>query len=254
METRQKYVAGNWKMNLTFEKGKELSIAIVDTMVASPTVVILCPPFVHLRTTNNLIKDVHNLKLGAQNCSHEANGAYTGEVSAPMLTSVGCEYVIIGHSERREYFSETDELLSLKVRTSLKSGLKPIFCCGEKLLERENNLQKKVVEQQLITGLFEHLSETEFSKVIISYEPVWAIGTGKNATPAQAQEMHAFIRSLVAKRYNKKLAEATPIIYGGSCKAANARDLFAQKDVDGGLIGGASLNAVEFVEIVKASF
>lgn len=240
-------------MNCTFEEGRMLVQTIRDNLDPSDSLVIFCPPFIHLRTVSILIKDVFHLKMGAQNCHEKESGAFTGEISAGMLKSVGCEYLIIGHSERREYFKETDLLLAEKVRIALKYKLSPIFCVGEKLTDREAGNQEQVVENQLNIGLFDHLSKFEFANVVIAYEPVWAIGTGINASPQQAQDMHFFIRNLIAKKYGGETAHLTPILYGGSCKPSNAADLFVQPDVDGGLIGGASIQATDFVAIVQAN-
>jgi triosephosphate isomerase (TIM) len=248
---RQRIVAGNWKMNQNFDEGRDLTISIIQKLGPSETITVLCPPFVHLNYVSMLAKGIANLKVGAQNCHTENSGAYTGEISATMLKSVGADYVILGHSERRQYFGETDEFLAKKVDAVLSNDLLPIFCCGELLESREAGKQEAVVSRQLEGGLF-HLSEEQFSKVVIAYEPVWAIGTGKTASPAQAQEMHKFIRDLISKKYNAGLANLTTILYGGSCKPDNAKELFSQPDVDGGLIGGASLKAADFVAIVNS--
>jgi triosephosphate isomerase (TIM) len=248
---RRKIVAGNWKMNKTFDEGTDLLKAIIEKTGKNNALAIVCPPFIHLSNFSKIIKKKKNLKLGAQNCHQVTSGAYTGEVSAPMLKSCGVEFVILGHSERREYFGEEESLLAKKVDTVLSSELQPIFCVGEKLEFREANQQAEVVKKQLEGGLF-HLDLENFSKVVVAYEPVWAIGTGKTASPAQAQEMHAFIRKLIEKKYGRKAANATSILYGGSCNAANAAELFSQKDVDGGLIGGAALKADDFITILNS--
>ncbi len=248
---RRKIVAGNWKMNKNFEEGRDLVISIIDKLGSTDALAIVCPPFIHLNYFSTLLHDIANLKLGAQNCHFESSGAYTGEVSAPMLKSVGVEFVILGHSERREYFGESEALLAKKVNAVLDNGLSPIFCVGEKLDKREAKEQEAVVQKQLEGGLF-HLSAEQFRNVVVAYEPVWAIGTGKTASPAQAQEMHAFIRQLIQKKYGKEMADTTTILYGGSCNAANAAELFSQKDVDGGLIGGAALKADDFISIIKS--
>ena len=245
---RKQIVAGNWKMNLDFNEGRDLSIAVLRALGPSDTIVIFCPPFIHLNYISMLTNGVANVSLGAQNCHTNEGGAYTGEISAPMLKSVGCEYVIIGHSERRAYFGEDNETLASKVNMAIKHGLQPIFCCGEKLEARENGTQEKVVEEQLAGGLF-HLDAAAFANAVIAYEPVWAIGTGKTASPDQAQDMHAHIRKLVTNKYGEEIANGTSILYGGSCKPGNAKELFAKPDVDGGLIGGASLKAADFVAI-----
>lgn len=212
---------------------------------------VLCPPFIHLAQLTKLSSEISNLFIGAQNCHQAPYGAYTGEISAGMLKSVGCNFVIIGHSERREYFEESDELLTSKVNAVLANDMRPIFCCGERLETREAGTQEALVLSQLENGVF-HLDSEAFSKIVIAYEPVWAIGTGKTASPGQAQEMHTFIRSLILKKYGKELADNTPILYGGSCKPDNAAEIFSQPDVDGGLIGGASLKASDFVAIVNS--
>lgn len=251
MKKRQRIVAGNWKMNKNYEEGRDLAKDIVECLQPSDVIVVLATPFIHLNSISNIIKGVSNLKLGAQNCHQEESGAYTGEVSASMLKSVGVDYVIIGHSERREYFNESDALLAKKVDTVLGKNMIPIFCCGEKLEVREANQHLQLVENQVKNALF-HLSPEDFEKVVIAYEPVWAIGTGKTASPEQAQGMHLHIRNVLAKQYGDELAQATTILYGGSVNAANAKELFQQPDVDGGLVGGASLKAEDFVTIVNS--
>lgn len=251
MKKRQLIVAGNWKMNKNYEEGRDLAKDIVERLQPSNIIVILATPFIHLNSVSNIIKGVSNLKLGAQNCHQEESGAYTGEVSAGMLKSVGVEYIIIGHSERREYFQESDELLAKKVEVVLAKGMTPIFCCGEKLEVREANQHLELVENQVKNALF-HLSPEEFEKVVIAYEPVWAIGTGKTASPEQAQEMHLHIRNVLTQKYGEEVAQATTILYGGSVNAANAKELFAKPDVDGGLVGGASLKTEDFVTIVNS--
>ena len=251
MNKRQLIVAGNWKMNKLYEEGRDLAKDIVEQLQPTGVLVVLATPFIHLNSVRNIIKDISNLKLAAQNCHEAENGAYTGEVSVGMLKSVGVEFVIIGHSERREYFGETDAQLALKVDAVLSKGLQPIFCCGEKLDVREAGQHKQLVASQLSNALF-HLSEEAFRRVVIAYEPVWAIGTGQTASPAQAQEMHAHIRQLIAQHYNEEIANLTPIQYGGSVNPGNAKELFAQPDVDGGLVGGASLKASDFVAIVNS--
>ncbi len=248
---RQLIVAGNWKMNMTYQEGRELARGVVDKLQPFEVLVILCTPHIHLYNVSNMIKGISNLKLGAQNCHEAESGAFTGEVSAPMLRSCGVEYVILGHSERREFFQESDALLAKKIDTVLAHGMQPIFCCGEKLDVREAGGHKDLVAEQVSGGLF-HLDAEAFSQVVIAYEPVWAIGTGKTASPEQAQEMHQYIRRLVQEKYGAETAEATSILYGGSVKPANAKELFAQPDVDGGLVGGASLKATDFVSIVAS--
>jgi triosephosphate isomerase len=247
---RKLIVAGNWKMNKSLQEGIELAKAVNEKVNGQKAIVILCTPFIHLTEVKKVINK-STLFLGAQNCSSKQAGAYTGEISASMIKSTGADYVIIGHSERRAYFKETDSTLNKKVRLALENDLIPIYCCGEVLPEREAGRHLDVVSRQINEGLFS-LSTKEFSKVIIAYEPVWAIGTGVNATPEQAQEMHAYIRSLIAGKYGKEVAEDTTIQYGGSCKPSNARELFANPDVDGGLIGGASLEAEDFMAIINS--
>ncbi len=248
---RQKIVAGNWKMNTSIAQGKELVCGIMDRIAEVPQGVklIVAPPFTHLSTAAVTLEG-GPVGLAAQNCADHESGAYTGEVSAAMIESVPCQYVILGHSERREYYGETDETLLSKIKLALAHHLIPIFCVGEVLEERESDMHFQVVSSQLREVLFS-LSPDDYAKVIIAYEPVWAIGTGKTATSEQAQEMHAFIRSFLADTFGE-LAENTPILYGGSCKPSNAAELFAQHDVDGGLIGGASLKAEDFIAIAKA--
>jgi len=250
---REKIVAGNWKMNKTFLEAEEVLSEITDLLAEredQDVKVIVCPPFVFLELAIDLSYE-GQFAVGAQDVSEYENGAYTGEVSAEMLRSMDISYCIAGHSERRKYFHETDEMIKNKVDGLLRNNISPIFCCGEQLSEREASKHLHVVKTQLKKSLF-HLPAEEFRKVIIAYEPVWAIGTGVNATPEQAQEMHAYIRELIEKQYSKEIAENTTILYGGSCNAANALALFSNPDVDGGLIGGASLKAKEFAAIVTA--
>jgi len=250
---RKKIVAGNWKMNMGMNEGAVLATAINDHFTALPLTgkeVVLCTPFIHLGVVSALVT-ARGITVGAQNCNDHKSGAYTGEISAAMISSTGASNVIIGHSERRSLYGEDDSLLAAKTKIALENGLRVIFCCGELLPEREQNLHFEVVKRQLEQGLF-ILPEDEFKKCIIAYEPVWAIGTGVTASPAQAQEMHRFIREQVAKHYGSNVADDTTILYGGSCKASNAAELFANPDVDGGLIGGASLVSEEFCNIVKA--
>lgn len=251
MQKRTKIVAGNWKMNKTYSEGRDLTLDIVNKLQPTETLVVLCPPFTHLQNTHTAINDISNLKLGAQNCHTEDSGAYTGEVSAPMLTSCGCEFVLIGHSERRAYFNEDDALLAQKATQAIRHGLRPVFCCGEPLEIREKGTHEAFVADQLEQGLGE-LSADDMRQVVIAYEPVWAIGTGKTASPEQAQGMHAYIRQLIAEKYGEEIADGMSILYGGSVKPANAGDIFSKPDVDGGLIGGASLHADDFIAIVEA--
>ena len=250
----KKIVAGNWKMNNTLDEGLKLTSEIVNMVndeVTDDVIVVLAPPFVHLTTVQSSIKVAEKVHLAAQNSSNHASGAYTGEVSAAMLASVGAQYVILGHSERREYFNETNDQLATKVDLALESGLQPIFCCGESLEIRENGDFIGFVCKQIEESLF-HLSAESFGKVVIAYEPIWAIGTGRTASSEQAQEMHEALRKFIESRYGNKIASDTSILYGGSCKPSNAPELFACKDVDGGLIGGASLKSRDFVDIIKS--
>ncbi|MFO7370219.1 MAG: triose-phosphate isomerase [Bacteroidales bacterium] len=247
---RKKIVAGNWKMNKTLQEGVELAKTVNNQVEDSDVAVILCTPFIHLAEVSKVItKD--SLFLGAQNCASETSGAFTGEVSVDMIKSTGAEYVIIGHSERRSYYNEDDALLNKKTKLALAAGLTPIFCCGEVLAERQSGKHMQVVKSQIEKGLFD-LSPEDFGKVVLAYEPVWAIGTGVTATADQAQEMHKVIRDLVSEKYGSRVAEDTSILYGGSCKPSNANELFSNPDVDGGLIGGASLSAGDFMGIVSA--
>ena len=248
---RKKIVAGNWKMNTTLQEGvglaKDVNEALKHAEVECD--VVICVPFTHLAPVNEVIDS--KLGLGAENCADHKSGAYAGEVSASMVASTGATYVILGHSERRQYYGETAETLKEKVALALDNNLTPIFCIGEVLEQRENGSYLDVVKSQIEDALF-GLSAAEFSKLVLAYEPVWAIGTGKTATDDQAQEMHAHIRSVIAGKYGKEIADNTSILYGGSCKPSNARALFAKPDVDGGLIGGASLDAESFMGIVTA--
>jgi len=251
---RKKIVAGNWKMNKDLEAGLSLASEVIN-MVADEYhgtgIAILCTPFVHLHSVSKLLAGNTKVALAAQNCSQYQSGAYTGEISVEMIKSVGATWVVLGHSERREYFNETDALLLEKTKTVLGAGLNPIFCCGEPLAIREGGEYLNYVKDQLTHGLFA-LSAEDFSKIVIAYEPIWAIGTGLTASPEQAQEMHAALRTHIAAHYGAEIAENTSILYGGSVKASNAKELFSCPDVDGGLVGGASLQSREFTEIVKA--
>lgn len=249
---RKKIVAGNWKMNMNLQEGVALAKELNETLNAEkPNCgVIICTPFIHLASVAQILnQDV--IALGAENCADKEKGAYTGEVSAEMVKSTGAQYVILGHSERRQYYNETPEILREKVLLALKNGLKVIFCIGETLEEREAEKQNEVVKAELEGSVF-NLSAEEFKNIVIAYEPIWAIGTGKTATAEQAEEIHAYIRSIVAEKYGKETAEDTTILYGGSCKASNAPELFAKPDIDGGLIGGASLKAADFKGIIDA--
>ena len=248
---RKKIVAGNWKMNTDYAEGISLFSEIVNIVrdeKKGDQIAVICAPFIHLNSLSKLGGDT--VKIGAQNCHQNESGAFTGETSAKMIKSVGCEYVIIGHSERRQYFAESDALLAEKTKIALSHGLIPLFCIGETLDERNNGNFFEILKGQLENGVF-GLDEADFAKVVIAYEPVWAIGTGLTATAEQAQEVHAFIRSELVYRYGEEVAEDTSILYGGSCNPKNAAELFAQKDIDGGLIGGASLKSRDFADIVK---
>lgn len=249
---RKNIVAGNWKMNTTVPEGVALAKEVYEALKATKANcdVIICTPFTHLCPVAAVI-DQNVLGLGAENCADHKSGAYTGEVSAPMVASTGAKYVILGHSERRQYYGETAETLREKVALALENGLTPIFCIGEVLSEREDGSFNDVVRRQVEEGLF-NLSAEDFGKIILAYEPVWAIGTGKTATPDQAEDMHAWIRSVIAGKYGAEVAENTSILYGGSCKPSNAAELFAKPDIDGGLIGGASLKCADFMGIVNA--
>jgi triosephosphate isomerase len=250
---RKKIVAGNWKMNQDYTAGLALFseiLTMVDDEVLGQQEVVVCPPFIHLSSLVTLAKNSKKVSIGAQNCHHAASGAYTGEIAASMIASVGVQYVILGHSERRQYFGETDDLLAEKTDSALKNGLKPIFCIGETLQERESGKFLEVIASQLKNGVF-HSSAEQFAAIVLAYEPVWAIGTGLTATPEQAQEVHAFIRQEIENNYDAAIADNCTILYGGSCNPKNAAELFAQPDIDGGLIGGASLKSRDFVDIVK---
>jgi triosephosphate isomerase len=250
---RKKIVAGNWKMNLGLDEGAALVNDICKEMpvLSESRQVVIAPPYLHLTQTAEQLAGKAHISLGAQNCHHEAAGAYTGEVSAAMLKSAAVAYVIIGHSERREYLKENDAMLAKKVNQALGNGLKVIFCCGEPLEVRDANTQNSYVESQINAGLF-HLAAEQLKDIVIAYEPIWAIGTGRTATSAQAQDMHAHIRGVISAQYGKEAAENISILYGGSCNPTNAAELFACPDVDGGLIGGASLKAAQFLAIVGA--
>ena len=249
---RKKIVAGNWKMNLNLQEGVALAKEINEAMTAEkPNCdVVICTPFIHLASVAKEL-NASLVGLGAENCADKEKGAYTGEVSAEMVKSTGAQYVILGHSERRQYYGETAEILKEKVQLALANGLKVIFCCGETLEERESNRQNAVVKAELEGSVF-NLSAEEWKNIILAYEPIWAIGTGKTATSDQAEEMLCYIRSIVAEKYGKEVAEETSILYGGSCKASNAPELFSKPNIDGGLIGGASLKAADFKGIIDA--
>jgi triosephosphate isomerase len=249
---RKKIVAANWKMNKTLQEGKTLVTSIISGSIDDGDVLkIIFPPSVFITELNLLLKENSTFFTGAQNCYHKENGAFTGEISAEAVASCGASYIIIGHSERRQYFNETAEQLKQKVNLALKNKLSPVYCVGEKLNERQTNHYFTAIKNQLQEVLF-HLTETEIKNTIIAYEPVWAIGTGLTATPEQAQEMHSFIRLALAEKYGTNLANQISILYGGSCNAQNAKQLFSCADVDGGLIGGASLVAEDFLQIVNS--
>ena len=250
---RKKIVAGNWKMNMDYNEGLALFSEIANMVkdeITGQQQAVVCSPFIHLYSLSQLAKGVDKVAIGAQNCHQKESGAYTGEISAKMVKSTGAAYVIIGHSERRQYFGEDNQLLAEKAEAALNSSLKPIFCIGETLEERENDSYFDVIRTQLKEGVL-GLTESQFAQVILAYEPVWAIGTGKTASAEQAQEIHAFIRNEIAENYNQQVADDTTILYGGSCNPKNAPELFAQPDIDGGLIGGASLKSRDFLDIVK---
>ena len=249
---RKKIVAGNWKMNMNLQDGIALAKELNETLTAEkPNCgVIICTPFIHLASVANII-DSNIIGLGAENCADKVSGAYTGEVSAEMVKSTGANYVILGHSERRAYYHETPEILKEKVKLALANDLDVIFCIGEVLEDREANKQNEVVKAQLEGPLFD-LTAEEFSHIILAYEPVWAIGTGKTATADQAEEMHAFIRQTIADKFGAEAAENVSILYGGSCKPTNAKEIFSKVNVDGGLIGGAALKAADFKGIIDA--
>ena len=250
---RKKVIAGNWKMNNDLSETQNL-ISKLSNGLSKEKIncdVIVCPPFTSLMEASSLLKNT-TIKLGAQNMFYEDSGAYTGEISASMLKSVGCEYVILGHSERRTFFYDTNEVINKKIKKALESGLKPIFCIGETLEQREKNVTIEVIKQQLTIGLND-ISENSLSNIIVAYEPVWAIGTGRNATPEQAEDVHKYIRSWIKEKYSSNVAESLVIQYGGSVKPDNAKELLSQKDIDGALVGGACLKAESFMSIIKAA-
>jgi triosephosphate isomerase len=252
MSFRRKIVAGNWKMNNSLSEALSLMdgiLAHLDTRTTAE--IIVCPAYPFIGPIIHHLKDFNRIKLGAQNCSEHISGAFTGEVSAPMLQSIDCHYVIIGHSERRTYFNESNDQIKQKIKRALENNLAPIFCVGEKLDQRQNESHFNTVKEQLKEVLFDFNSK-ELKKLIIAYEPVWAIGTGVTATTAQAQEMHAFVRKTITELFDADFASELPILYGGSCNAQNAKELFSCADVDGGLIGGASLKAADFCSIIHS--
>lgn len=253
--TRKNIVAGNWKMNTSMDRGlalaKEIE-GIAKHEVMQDSEIILFPPFTSLAAIIKLLAGNPNIKVGAQNCHHEENGAFTGSISADMIASVGATHVIIGHSERRQFAHEDNLLLAQKIDLALKNNLVPIYCFGETLLERNSGEYLKVITDQVEEGLF-HLSKDEFNTIILAYEPIWAIGTGETASPHQANEIHALVRKQIEQKYGSQTAANIRILYGGSVKPNNANELFSQSDIDGGLIGGAALDARSFIEIIKHS-
>lgn len=246
---RKKIVAANWKMNLGIAEGVALVTALQQENLDAGCEVVIAPPLTHLAPIGQVL--ANGMQLGAQHCHFERSGAYTGEVAVSMLKEIGATYIITGHSERRQLFNESNEAIRLKVNAILDGAIIPIFCCGESLDLRESNTHKAFVERQLQESLF-HLTGNEIRDVVIAYEPIWAIGTGVTASPEQAQEMHAFLRAVIARKYSDDVAQAVSILYGGSIKADNALAIFSQPDVDGGLVGGASLQAAGFAAIVRA--
>lgn len=250
---RKQIAAANWKMNCTYQQAESLLNDVLQAGIdlQDDQQVIFAVPFPYLMMANKAVANKPNYFIAAQNCYHQASGAFTGEVSAEMLKSINITYCIIGHSERREYFNETNAQLAEKINLLFANGITPVFCCGEPLSIREAGTQNGYVEQQIKESLF-HLPADDIARLVIAYEPIWAIGTGKTATTAQAQEIQEYIRSVIAKRYGADIASNIPILYGGSVKANNAKELFASPDVDGGLVGGASLVAKDFAEIIKA--
>lgn len=250
---KQKIIAANWKMNTCLKTGLSLAKEINNYLVNAnhQQLIILGVPFTHLKLIADNV-DFKKIMIAAQNCSDKVSGAYTGEISASMIKSAGASCVIIGHSERRSIYKETDDIIKNKINHCLSNSMFPLFCCGETLEERKQNKQFEVVEKQIKAALF-HLDRFNFERILIAYEPVWAIGTGEVASPEQAQEIHAHIRSLLKDKFDEKLANNTPILYGGSVKPDNAKSLFSKPDIDGGLIGGASLKAKDFIEIIKSA-
>lgn len=251
---RKQIAAANWKMNLTYQQAEKLLDDVLSEKLElgyDNRQVIFAVPFPYLIMANSEVAEERGFAIAAQNCYQKSSGAFTGEVSAEMLQSIGIKYCVIGHSERREYFAETNQVLAEKIDLCLKHEIAPIFCCGEPLAIREEGTQNEFVETQLAESLF-HLNEENIQKIIVAYEPIWAIGTGVTATAKQAQEMHAHIRSVLSKQFGEEIGNNISILYGGSVKANNAKELFANEDVDGGLVGGASLVADDFIEIIKA--
>lgn len=254
IDMRKKIIAGNWKMNNDSDNALKLTSEVVNIAsdeVSADVVLVVIPPFPFLKSVSGLLKVNENVFLGAQNCHEKKSGAYTGEVSVEMLKSVGTKYVVIGHSERREYFNETNQQVALKTDAVLAEGLTPIFCCGESLDTREHGDPYAFVKNQISESLF-HLSNDDFKQIVIAYEPIWAIGTGRTATSDQAQYMHAALRKHIAEKYGKDIADSISLLYGGSCNPTNAKELFSCEDVDGGLIGGASLKSRDFIDIATS--
>ncbi len=249
--TRRKIAAGNWKMNNSYDAGMELVRSLSKADIPSDVEVVLGIPYVFLKDSIEILENIPSISVAAQNCHFQEKGAYTGEISAEMLASILCPYVILGHSERRQYFKESNEELAINVNTAFSQNLKVIFCCGEPLDIRKACKQNKFVCNQLEESLF-HLSSSEIADIVIAYEPIWAIGTGETASPEQAQDMHKNLREHLAKKYGEEIANQIPILYGGSVKSANAKEIFSQNDVDGGLVGGASLDAEHFEKIINS--
>ncbi len=248
----RKLVVGNWKMNLTLEQSKDLIQELANS-VSFHAYVVIAAPVAYLHPLKDFIVGKRNIHLAAQNVHHEEFGAFTGELSAPMLASLGIEYCIVGHSERRTHFKEKNEILAQKVSQLLNHEIIPIYCVGETLEQREKGRTYDVIKKQIKEGLF-HLNAEQIEQVIIAYEPVWAIGTGKTATPEQAEEVHAFIRNYIAKKYGEEVSDEISLLYGGSITAENAAALFEKPNIDGGLVGGASLKSSDFIQIIKANF
>jgi triosephosphate isomerase len=250
---RKQIAAANWKMNKTVDEGKSLlkEILNADIHIIDNREVLFAVPYPYLIVMNELIAGKQNMHIAAQNCHHKKSGAYTGEVSVEMLKSIGINYCLVGNSERREYFAESNQVIAQKVDLCLEAGITPVFCCGEPLEIRDSSTQNEYVNNQMIESIF-HLSAEDIIKVIIAYEPIWAIGTGRTATSEQAQEMHAHIRSMLNSKYGPSVAQRVTILYGGSVKGSNASELFAMEDVDGGLVGGASLVSAEFTQVINA--
>ena len=250
---RKQIAAANWKMNLTYQQGEQLLDEVLNAEISlnSHQQVVFAVPFPYLIMANSEIAELKNYFVAAQNCYSKKSGAFTGEVSAEMLESIGIKYCVLGHSERREYFTESNQFLAEKINICLSYNITPIFCCGEPLTIREAGTQNSFVETQLKESLF-HLSTEQINKIVIAYEPIWAIGTGKTATTEQAQEMHAYLRKVLSKQFGAPVADDLSILYGGSVKAGNAKELFSCPDVDGGLVGGASLIATDFIQIIRA--